>query len=204
MAINISKLKFYSTDLLSSTGINDWVLVNSTQSSGVLTINSNGSASKVITNTNLITASKYMKLLIDININNGVIDTDKLYTSKIVCKLTEKYSINDSDVVKKDLINLYFDAEQAKSLGNGYYRLTKIIQMNSIDLNSLNISIQNNSTSDSLSLKDIKLYRSKDIDEAQYNDASIESSSIYGTYIEARTSDPTGASVGRIWLRVDL
>lgn len=93
-----------------------------------------------------------------------------------------------------------------------------IIDLDGQFIKSMQIIIRFNGTSGTIDLTKLNIYYTVDIDEDSFNDyadrwADDNFSDYYdnmvqqvGTYIEPRTSDPSGSELyaGRIWLRVDL
>lgn len=149
--------------------------------------------------TDIVSSSNYIKMGLDIV---DTLDGLSNYTNDIDIKLVETYKSDDSDFRKSRTRVLSTTPANAKDMGS-YFHLVFLMEMLGKPLAKLKIRITNK-TDSSRSLKWIGLYASQDIGTYQYSQVQKDSAVRYGTFIEARTTDPVEPEVGRIWLRTDL
>jgi len=193
-----SKLKFYTTNIL-DVDFDNWTLVDTTVAAGLATIEPGGYMEYTVTDNDLIKASLYAKLTIDLEADLTI---ESNYTPVPAILLTEDY-ITD-DINKRRTRKLGVPQFKANNPSTDRYDTEQLIPMLNQDLDNIVIKIYNTKDTD-IVIHTVAIYRSVDVRAEQiYSSTSIPSTDTFGSYIEARLDDPVSPSVGRIWLRVDL
>lgn len=195
MRIDTDKLDYFDVNMIGNSW-DEWTKTQASIDRDNIIVRPDGNIELTVTDTNLIKASKYCKLYISVEIPNL---SDKYnYTNPIDIKITEEYKL--------------FNKKRTRSVGitpvsgvvsNNNIEDNTVFSMMGSDLNSLSIKITNN-TSLSITIKEIGMYRSKDISDSQFNDMKQEVDKNYGLIIPVLMEDPEAPLLGQIWIRGDL
>ena len=195
MRIDTDKLDYFDVNMIGNSW-DEWTRTQASIDRDNIIVRPDGNIELTVTDTNLIKASKYCKLYINVKIPDL---SDKYnYTNPIDIKITEEYKL--------------FNKKRTRSVGitpvsgvvsNDNIEDNTVFSMMGSDLNSLSIKITNN-TSLSITIKEIGMYRSKDISDSQFNDMKQEVDKNYGLIIPVLMEDPETPLLGQIWIRGDL
>lgn len=195
MRVDTDKLDYFDVNMIGNSW-DEWTKTLASIDRDTIIVTPNGNIELTVTNTNLIKASKYCKLYINVKIPDL---SDKYnYTNPIDIKITEEYKL--------------FNKKRTRSVGitpvsgvvsDNNIEDNTVFSMMGSDLNSLSIKITNN-TSLSITIKEIGMYRSKDISDSQFNDMKQEVDKNYGLIIPVLMKDPETPLLGQIWIRGDL
>ena len=195
MRIDTDKLDYFDVNMIGNSW-DEWTKTLDSIDRDNIIVRPGGNIELTVTDTNLIKASKYCKLYINVKIPNL---SDKYnYTNPIDIKITEEYKL--------------FNKKRTRSIGitpvsgvvsDNNIEDNTVFSMMGSDLNSLSIKIVNN-TSLSITIKEIGMYRSKDISDSQFNDMKQEVDKNYGLIIPVLMEDPETPLLGQIWIRGDL
>lgn len=195
MRIDTDKLDYFDNNMIGNSW-DEWTRTQASIDRDNIIVRPDGNIELTVTDTNLIKASKYCKLYISVKIPNL---SDKYnYTNPIDIKITEEYKL--------------FNKKRTRSVGitpvsgvvsDNNIEDNTVFSMMGSDLNSLSIKITNN-TSLSITIKEIGMYRSKDISDSQFNDMKQEVDKNYGLIIPVLMEDPETPLLGQIWIRGDL
>lgn len=195
MRIDTDKLDYFDNNIIGNSW-DEWTKTLAFIDRDNIIVRAGGNIELTVTDTNLIKASKYCKLYISVEIPTL---SDKYnYTNPIDIKITEEYKL--------------FNKKRTRSVGitpvsgvvsDNNIEDNTVFSMMGSDLNSLSIKIVNN-TSLSITIKEIGMYRSKDISDSQFNDIKQEVDKNYGLIIPVLMEDPETPLLGQIWIRGDL
>lgn len=197
MSTNKKELKFYDTNIL-GVDFNEWTLNNAIIQGSNIVISTGGYAEYNITDEKIIKACKNAKVIVTAS---GDITDDNNYKSGPDIRLVETYKLGEESTKRR---TRYLTITPLTSeVNNNVYTNTTVIEMLGYDMSKLSVRIKNNTTSD-LTIYNIEIYRSKDIDTSQLYEAQQELGNIYGLIIPVYYEDPANAVVGQVWLRGDL
>lgn len=202
MRIDTDKLDYFDVNMIGNSW-DEWTRTQASIDRDNIIVRPGGNIELTVTDTNLIKASKYCKLYINVKIPDL---SDKYnYTNPIDIKITEEYKLFNKKRTRSVGITPVSGVVTNVSgvVSDNNIEDNTVFSMMGSDLNSLSIKIANN-TSLSITIKEIGMYRSKDISDSQFNDMKQEVDKNYGLIIPVLMEDPEAPLLGQIWIRGDL
>lgn len=116
-------------------------------------------------------ASKYRKVVVDIQLGTNIPDTLRKYNYENLVEITIEGTYTDSDGNKNNTItSINCTILKSKHDGNGRIKFTRVVEMEDYDYNECYVYVRNH-TSLSVLLYSCKMYRSQDISSSQVGES---------------------------------